>query len=334
MCKYPSREYFIQEYLVNKKTREQLAKENGVSVATIKTHLYEKRVVIPPLIAENELRRMYIDEKKTMKEIAKELGHDRDSVARAIKAYGIERENHYVQYDDTLDDEWISLYLDEGLSTFEIAKRFNCSHGTVKKHLRRCGIDIRDMSDAQRISHNLDVLPCDVQDYDTMHALYVDQHLSLKELGAKYNCAPHAIRKRLTKLGINIRSISEDMMGKYVGDKHPNWKGGITSLDMRLREYFETNLAPLCRKRDHFKCRMCGSKRNLHCHHIVKFSAIVNNLVQQHPELDPVENVNELYDIIVHDPDFLSIDNLVTLCKDCHLYKAHGYKKTISSQAS
>lgn len=334
MCKYPSREYFIQEYLVNKKTREQLAKENGVSVATIKTHLYEKRVVRPPLIAENELRRMYIDEKKTMKEIAKELGHDRNAVARAIKAYGIERENHYVQYNDTLDDEWISLYLDEGLSTFEIAKRFNCSHNTVKKHLRRCGIDIRDMSDAQRISHNLDILPCEVQDYDTMHALYVDQHLSLKDLGSKYDCAPHAIRKRLTKLGINIRSISEDMMGKYVGDKHPNWNGGITSLDMRLREYFETNLAPLCRKRDHFKCRMCGSKRNLHCHHIVKFSTIVNNLVQQHPELDPVENVNELYDIIVHDPDFLSIDNLVTLCKDCHLYKVHGYKKTISSQAS
>jgi len=280
MCKYPSREYFVQEYLINHKTREQLAKENGVSVATIKTHLYEKRVVRPALIAEDELRRMYVDEKKTMKEIAKVLGHDRNAVARAIKAYGIKRENHYVQYDDTLDDEWISLYLDEGLSTFEIAKQYHCSHGTVKKHLQHCGIDIRNMSDAQRISRNLDVLPAETHDYDTMYMLYVDQHLSLKELGQRYNCAPHAIRKCLTKLGINIRSLSEDRIGKYVGDKHPNWKGGITPLDLRLREYFATNLAPLCRQRDHFKCQMCGSKKYLHCHHIVQFSTIVNNIIQ------------------------------------------------------
>ena len=41
----------------------------------------------------------------------------------------------------------------------------------------------------------------------------------------------------------------------------------------------------------------------------------------------------ELYDVIINDERFLDEDNLITLCKDCHLFGVHGYKKSISNEA-
>lgn len=334
MCKYPSKEYFIEEYINKGKTREQLAQENGVSVATIKTHLYKKRIVKPSIIPTEEVIRLYVEEKKTIKEIAKITNHDRNAIARTLTAHHIGKENHYSQYDDTLDDEWIALYLDEGLSTFEIAKQYGTIHSTVRKHLLHCGIDVRNMSEALRMTWSKPFLSSDLSDYDIMYRSYVTEKKTLKELGEQYDCAPHVVRRCLVDLGIPIRSQSEAKIGLMTGDKHPNWKGGVTTLTQRLREFYNVNLAPLCRKRDLCQCAMCGTKRNLHTHHIVPFSWIVHYQIQQHPELDILENEEEFYDIITHDPEFLDVGNLITVCRDCHLYKIHGYKKTTSSQAS
>lgn len=334
MCKYPSKEYFVREYIEKGRTREDIAKENNVSVATIKTHLYEKRIIREPLISYECLYELYVVQCKTMKEIAKTIGHDRNTVARAIKQYGIVKENHYVQYDDALDDEWVELYLEKGQSTFEISRIYGVSHGTVKKHLLRNGVHVRGFSEAQRLSHGKSCVNNDLYDYDKMYELYVVQRKTLNELGEMYDYAPHGVKKRLVALGIPIRSQSEVKIGLLTGKDHPNWKGGITELNLRLREYFNTNLAPLCRARDHYRCCICGSKKELHCHHVVPFSHIVCRIVEDHCELDPVEDINELYDIATHDNDFLDLSNLVTVCKDCHLFKIHNYKRTISSQAS
>lgn len=82
MGEYPSRDYFVREYIINNKTREQLAIENNVSVSTIKTHLYEKRVVKPKILSYDEIYKMYCVDKMTMKEIAKKTGHDRNAISR------------------------------------------------------------------------------------------------------------------------------------------------------------------------------------------------------------------------------------------------------------
>ena len=120
------------------------------------------------------------------------------------------------------------------------------------------------------------------------------------------------------------------------GDKHPNWKGGITPLNMLLREYFHTNQVPKIARRDNYTCQMCGKKHTvLHIHHNRKFSDIVQEIRDEHPLLNPQNTTDqvELYNIITHDRRFLDEDNLITLCKDCHI-KVHSKNETISSQAS
>ena len=50
-------------------------------------------------------------------------------------------------------------------------------------------------------------------------------------------------------------------------------------------------------------------------------------------ELNVVDKVDELYNIIIADARFLDKNNLITYCKNCHLFKIHNYNKTIRSEA-
>jgi hypothetical protein len=83
--------------------------------------------------------------------------------------------------------------------------------------------------------------------------------------------------------------------GRLSGEKHPQWKGGITPVSMSVRnsekyarwrkEVFE---------RDGYKCVVCGDDRggNLNAHHVKTFSKYPN--------------------------ERFNVSNGVTVCEDCH----------------
>ena len=76
-------------------------------------------------------------------------------------------------------------------------------------------------------------------------------------------------------------------------EKHPNWKGGITQTNSRTqykREIYAWRLSVF--KRDFYKCKHCGSKKQLEAHHIIEWS----------------KSVELRFDI----------DNGLTLCINCH----------------
>ena len=60
-------------------------------------------------------------------------------------------------------------------------------------------------------------------------------------------------------------------------------------------------------------------------------SKILNDIIKENSNLDPVKDIDILYDIIINDKRFLDEDNLITYCKECHLFKIHNYIKTISN---
>ena len=90
------------------------------------------------------------------------------------------------------------------------------------------------------------------------------------------------------------------------GEKHHNWKGGITPENLKIRASLEYQLwRTAVFTRDDFTCQECGDDKggNLHAHHIKPFAYF--------PELR------------------LVIDNGVTLCRECHK-KTDSYLKKIN----
>lgn len=106
---------------------------------------------------------------------------------------------------------------------------------------------------------------------------------------------------------LSIKKMSEVKIGKYANENHWNWKGGISSINSKIRSSLEYKLwHKAILKRDNFTCRFCGERGGkLQVDHIKPFAF--------YPELR------------------FAIDNGRTLCESCHkttdTYKGRAKKE-------
>ena len=91
------------------------------------------------------------------------------------------------------------------------------------------------------------------------------------------------------------RGNKNPMFGRDLsGSKNPNWKGGVTTVYMKIRHQIDSRLwREAIFARDNWTCQECGKRGGrLNAHHIKSF--------KQYPELR------------------FAIDNGETLCYNCH----------------
>jgi len=89
------------------------------------------------------------------------------------------------------------------------------------------------------------------------------------------------------------RGISTKWENRYMGEKHWNWKGGVTGKDKYERIVFKKYYQPKVFERDDFICQLCGERGGyLHADHIKNWN--------KHPDLR------------------FELDNCRTLCRSCH----------------
>lgn len=323
-----SREWIYNEYVVKGRKREEVARECGLTLAGFKSALSKYNIQKPKLeISIQELEQL-LREGNSVEEIARRLNCSETSIYRRMAANNltINYIPDYKQYDNRNDELICSLYLD-GCSPENIGKELGISRTSVKNHLVHCGIHLRSYSEAQW-NYNNKILPKEFEDYNIMYDLYIVQKRSKKELGIKFNTDAGVIDRILRNLNIPVRGVSETQIGQRIGNLHPNWQGGITPLLLRLRTAFEVQLRPKAIERDNHTCQLCESTDNICVHHVRPLKEIVDEICSEHPTLDIINDVNQLYTIIIKDTRFTDLNNLITCCKNCHLYTLHGYRRS------
>ena len=334
-------------YSVENKTIREIAKIFERSPSTIRRELHRNNIKVKPCgnyknkeyHFTNSKKQFVEDDKKllelfneymSIKEISNELGVCRRAVERRIKELGLERDKNKMmrreRYDDSNDEEIVRLYK-EGKSTTEIAEIYNTTAGTILKHLRHTGLKLRTLSQCQ-FNYRKKDKPKELDSFEALYDLYIINKTSKKDIAKLLSVDATTIDTALKKLGIPIRGNSEAKKGLFTGKEAGNYKDGRTPLYIRLREYFGKWQAKEVLKRDGYCCQMCGSKKHLHVHHIIPFKQIFEDILSENSNLNPVENADELYEIATHDDRMNSTDNLITYCKECHLFKVHGYKKS------
>jgi len=274
-----------------------------------------------------------------IKQIAEELSVGEKPVSRVVKELELARDFGKMmsrpQYDDSKDEEIVRLY-NGGKSSTEIGKIVGLSHGCVLDHLEHCGVTIRTFSESQ-FNYNKKVFPNELENFETIYDMYVVRRMTKKEIGLQLNVSPDVVDRVLKDFSIPVRGVAETIRERVTyGPDSSNWKGGRTGVYMRLRSLFANKQTKSILDRDNHTCQCCGSTEHLEVHHIKRFRDIFNEILEENGITSDnlLENEEELFIKMKDDPRFLDLDNLITYCRDCHLFKIHGYKRdrTLNSE--
>lgn len=229
---------------------------------------------------------------------------------------GLERNNLY------------EFFIIKGLSVSEISKMYGIYEKEVRRKLKEYKIYKTERRKRYYSTKNyfLDVLPKELVNYDTLYKLYQTDKHSCQEIANMYNTSIYYIKRAMKYFNVPMRTQIESAK-LMTSEKSPHWKGVSYSLYEKLRAYSRDNLHKKVMARDGNVCQLCGSTEKLHVHHKKPLWKIYYEILNEHPEYNQFDNIEELREIMVKDKRVNDLDNLVTYCEECHLFKIHKYTR-------
>lgn len=195
------------------------------------------------------------------------------------------------KFTDLTKSQVAKLY--ETRSTAAIAAMFAVSPETVRKRMVSLGIKRRAIGMQRQFSPPKAVLA----------KLYRTK--SMSQIAEEFGVGETVVWKRLQEHGIKLKgfengghrlkpgrkfseshraNLAKAKVGIFAGEKNPNWQGGITGHNLRLRGSFEYkqwrkgamalhgNACQSCGVKDNDECGCCGTRIKLHVHHVISFA--------------------------------------------------------------
>jgi hypothetical protein len=206
------------------------------------------------------------------------------------------------------DKGWLEKkYITERLFTTEMGKICRVNPGTIWYWLKKYGIKINSIGEAIRgTRHHQWGKPIPEEQKEKQRKalkgrIRTEEHCRNLSAALKGRRGPLA-GKKLTEMHRNKIAVAHfgKPMLQIRGSNHPNWKGGITTENHKLRTSIEfKKWRKAVFERDRYTCQKCSVKSGngkavcLHAHHILPFS--------NYPERR------------------FDINNGLTLCRECHL---------------
>lgn len=147
----------------------------------------------------------YVSQRKGVVEIAKECGCSQSTVSYWLDKHGIDTRDvgGYEKDAKHRDESYLrKKYLEEGLTTYEIAEECGCVDATVLKWLKKHGIETRK---ATAIPEN--TAPDErLTNSEWLREQYVEEYRSSVEIADECECTPNSVLYWLDRHGIEKRS--------------------------------------------------------------------------------------------------------------------------------
>jgi transposase-like protein len=200
-------------------------------------------------------------------------------------------------------------YITKQKSSCVIAKELNCSKYLILKRLKKYNIDRRDVRELNK-KRNV---------FGKNHPSYIDGRTN--KIVRCIDCY-----KQISNEGAK-RCLSCNAKNRPK-EKHPRWKGGISSLSDCIRGLDENKFwKKEVLKRDRYTCQECfkSISNTLEIHHIKSFGLILQDFLQLYSQFSPIEDKETLVRLAISYEPFWDINNGETLCEECHkLTESYG----------
>lgn len=269
------------------------------------------------------LMKHYVDDELSTRAVGKIAGCSHSIILKRLLYYGIEIRNSKGSQAPHVTKEFlIEHYIKKDLSIKGAAKAANCSTDTIVRALYRFNIEKKE----KEKTVDFEQYPHVNKEFLVEH--YTNQRLSIRAIAKIAGSSSNLIGKRLKHYEIPTRTSMQDYTleerkEKYGrrGEQHGLWKGGVAP----IRNVIRNRLAPVSKERmqmDNYTCQECGDPNgDHHVHHKVSFAKIIDQIRSEHPELDiqKEEDRLKLIELCVADARLNDLDNLITLCEQCHL---------------
>ncbi|MCK4665847.1 HNH endonuclease [Candidatus Dependentiae bacterium] len=299
----------------------------------------------PLNIGKEELYDLYITQNLSSNEIAEKFGCSQHPIFDRLKKYGIEIKSN-VQCHTSVHirkEELVELYVNQEMSSLDIAKLYQCGSETVLRRLKKFNIPTRDRVSAIRLAKSKTFI-----DKEILDDLYVAQEKSIKQIskitGYSKNIIfsslkEHKIERRSPYKTIKYEPSKEELIELYVNKKMKIYQisdfldCSAASINQRLRKCgIEIRNAPIGLKGEENPMWRGGISNGNYCN---KFTSECKELNRDKfnrkcflcgkNELDNIKSNGDKRKLCVHHVDYDKNQGcnaydwkLVPLCHSCH----------------
>lgn len=228
----PLNQECIEAYISSTKSMEQVAKQFGIKCWILKYWIKKLGYKIRPAqesrkaneVVINKAIDTYFSTKRSLDDIAEEVGISATVISRSIKKKGLNTRSscEASKTDESIVNSAVSAYKNSKESLIEIGKRFNVTGGAVRKWVIKAGVALRSKYDWKYDQKKVDAAAID----------YING-CRTKQLAIKYNVDRRTIMDWLILKGIRPLKYNETL--------------GITAeiKEKALRMYIEDELSTI-----------------------------------------------------------------------------------------
>ena len=219
ITKLEEAEWLQEQYVERERSGPEIAEECNVHSGTVYSYLekhgIERRSIIEARTGEADLellrdeewlRRQYFEEERSATDLAEECNTGSSTVYTWMERHGIGRKNNSVaraegNVEQLQNEEWLrEQYTEKERSSVDIAQGLGVSHSTVRRNMKRHGIETRSIAEA-RTEGDFEQL----QNRDWMYEMYVERTRTATDIGNEVDVGPGTVITWLERHNIEVR---------------------------------------------------------------------------------------------------------------------------------